>query len=168
MFGLPADVPWPNRRLYNRGAGWRAINPSIPFSQMLPLQDCLFYDQVLKEGCPHDVVGYLETMYGPGVMRGPNFFKDGADIAKQAVFLATKQHEIIIFFWCVLFWVCLVCAVAKCFSKGRFRRSHYRHSGVLIVVALGLRLTFAIGRMVYCLDTSGILLVLIMGLLWQS
>ena len=97
LIGLDADAPWSERRLYNRGASWRKIQPSIPYAQMLPLSDCQFYDVVLDEGCPRDPAGYLQTMYGPGFMRGPNYFKDGADIAKQTKFLAVKQFECMLF-----------------------------------------------------------------------
>ena len=60
--------------------------------------------------------------------------------------MATKQHDIIIFFWCFIFWACLVCTAARYLTKGHFRCSHF---GVVVCVALGLPLTLATGRMIY-------------------
>lgn len=148
LIGLSADVPWPERRLYNRRASWRSIQPSIPYAHMLPLGNCQFYDMVLGEGCPRDMAGYLQTMYGPGFMRGPNYFKDGADITKQTLFLAAKQHECIVFLSCYTVWACLVCALWHAKRKQRGRGVRPTCSFVL-AVACGLPLILAIGYMWY-------------------
>lgn len=145
LIGRNANAPWPERRLYSRGGGWQNIHPSIAYAQMLPLGDCQFYDLELKEGCPRDMEGYLQTMYGPGFMRGPNYFKDGADISKQAVFLAAKQHDCVVFLSCSSVWACLVCAL----SHAANRRRRKAKAVSVLAVACGLPAALAIGYMFY-------------------
>ena len=171
LIGLPAGAPWPERRLFSRGASWRNINPSIPYAQVLPLGNCYFYGTLFKAGCSRDIKGFLRTMYGPGVMKGPNYFKDGADISKQAVFLAAKQREVVVFFRCSAIWAFLICVLAvrryRCPRRGsssvglldrsggrQYRPCAGRPWARCCCTAVGLPLFGGIGYVVYKYNTE--------------